>query len=33
MDHTIDFINGSISGIGNCLSGYIFDTLKVRMQL
>jgi hypothetical protein len=32
-DWLIDFFNGSLSGIGNCLSGYIFDTLKVRMQL
>ena len=24
---------GTISGVGNCLSGYIFDTLKVRMQM
>jgi hypothetical protein len=32
-DWLIDFLNGSLSGIGNCLSGYVFDTLKVRMQL
>jgi hypothetical protein len=32
-DWLIDFFNGSLSGIGNCLSGYVFDTLKVRMQL
>jgi hypothetical protein len=32
-DFAIDFFNGSLSGIGNCVSGYIFDTLKVRMQL
>ena len=32
-DFAIDFLNGSISGIGNCISGYVFDTLKVRMQL
>eukprot|EP00919_Chromeraceae_sp_WS-2016_P034434 GHVR01081535.1.p1 GENE.GHVR01081535.1~~GHVR01081535.1.p1 ORF type:complete len:111 (+),score=10.84 GHVR01081535.1:845-1177(+) len=29
----IDFLYGSISGVANCLSGYIFDTLKVRMQI
>jgi hypothetical protein len=28
-----DFICGSISGFTNCVSGYIFDTLKVRMQV
>jgi solute carrier family 25 carnitine/acylcarnitine transporter 20/29 len=28
-----DLISGSISGFGNCISGYIFDTLKVRMQM
>jgi hypothetical protein len=28
-----DLICGTVSGIGNCLSGYIFDTLKVRMQM
>jgi len=34
MDHFIkDMICGSISGVGNCMSGYIFDTLKVRMQM
>ena len=32
-DFAIDFLNGSISGVGNCISGYVFDTLKVRMQL
>jgi hypothetical protein len=32
-DWAIDFFNGSLSGIGNCISGYVFDTLKVRMQL
>ncbi len=32
-DYAIDFLNGSISGVGNCISGYVFDTLKVRMQL
>jgi solute carrier family 25 carnitine/acylcarnitine transporter 20/29 len=26
-------ICGTISGIGNCLSGYLLDTLKVRMQM
>ena len=30
---TEDMICGSISGVGNCLSGYLFDTLKVRMQM
>jgi hypothetical protein len=24
---------GTVSGVGNCLSGYLFDTLKVRMQM
>jgi solute carrier family 25 carnitine/acylcarnitine transporter 20/29 len=24
---------GTISGGGNCVSGYLFDTLKVRMQM
>ena len=28
-----DFLCGSISGIFNCLSGYIFDTLKVKIQM
>lgn len=28
-----DMICGTLSGVGNCLSGYIFDTLKVRMQM
>ena len=28
-----DFICGSISGFANCLSGYIFDTLKVKVQV
>lgn len=28
-----DMICGTFSGVGNCLSGYIFDTLKVRMQM
>lgn len=32
-DWAIDFFNGSLSGVGNCISGYVFDTLKVRMQL
>lgn len=34
MEHFIrDMICGTISGVGNCLSGYILDTLKVRMQM
>jgi len=34
MDHFLrDLLCGSISGVGNCLSGYMFDTLKVRMQM
>ena len=34
MDHFIkDMICGSLSGIGNCVSGYVFDTVKVRMQM
>ncbi len=28
-----DMVCGTLSGIGNCLSGYVFDTLKVRMQM
>ena len=28
-----DMFAGTISGIGNCLSGYVFDTVKVRMQM
>jgi len=28
-DVLIDFFNGSLSGFGNCLSGYVFDTIKV----
>jgi hypothetical protein len=28
-----DLVCGSVSGVGNCISGYIFDTLKVRMQM
>jgi hypothetical protein len=28
-----DMVCGTVSGVGNCLSGYVFDTLKVRMQM
>lgn len=28
-----DLVCGTISGAGNCVSGYIFDTIKVRMQM
>ncbi len=28
-----DFACGSVSGVANCLSGYILDTVKVRMQM
>lgn len=28
-----DMFCGTLSGVGNCISGYIFDTLKVRMQM
>ena len=28
-----DMVCGTISGVGNCLCGYVFDTLKVRMQM
>lgn len=28
-----DMVCGTLSGVANCLSGYIFDTLKVRMQM
>lgn len=34
MDHFArDMLCGTLSGVGNCVSGYIFDTLKVRMQM
>lgn len=33
LDWHWDFVCGSISGIANCLSGYIFDTLKVKIQM
>ena len=34
MDHFLrDMFCGTLSGVGNCISGYIFDTLKVRMQM
>ena len=34
INHFIrDIVCGTLSGVGNCLSGYIFDTLKVRMQM
>lgn len=29
----IDFVCGSLSGLANCMSGYIFDTIKVKMQM
>ena len=33
-DHFIkDLACGTISGVGNCISGYALDTLKVRMQM
>lgn len=28
-----NLVCGSISGVANCVSGYVFDTLKVRMQM
>lgn len=28
-----DLLCGTISGVANCLSGYIFDTLKVKIQM
>lgn len=28
-----DMICGTVSGIANCVTGYVFDTLKVRMQM
>ena len=28
-----DMLCGTLSGVGNCISGYLFDTLKVRMQM
>lgn len=34
MEHFLrDLVCGTVSGVGNCLSGYVFDTLKVRMQM
>lgn len=33
LDWHWHFICGSLSGIANCLSGYIFDTLKVKVQM
>lgn len=34
MDHFAkDLICGSISGLATCVSGYSFDTIKVRMQI
>lgn len=33
IDFLTDFVCGSISGVANCCSGYILDTLKVRMQM
>jgi solute carrier family 25 (mitochondrial carnitine/acylcarnitine transporter), member 20/29 len=34
MDHFMrDMLCGTLSGVGNCLSGYVFDTIKVRMQM
>ena len=34
MDHFAkDMICGSLAGLSMCASGYIFDTLKVRMQI
>ena len=34
MDHFAkDMICGSLSGLSMCVSGYILDTLKVRMQI
>ena len=28
-----DMFCGTLSGVANCISGYVFDTLKVRMQM
>jgi solute carrier family 25 carnitine/acylcarnitine transporter 20/29 len=34
MEHFArDMLCGTLSGAGNCVSGYVFDTLKVRMQM
>lgn len=34
MEHFLrDMLCGTVSGVGNCVSGYVFDTLKVRMQM
>jgi hypothetical protein len=27
-----DLICGSVAGVANCLSGFVLDTIKVRMQ-
>jgi hypothetical protein len=32
-DFTNDFVCGSLSGVGTCLSGYMLDTAKVKMQM
>jgi hypothetical protein len=33
LDFLVDFSCGTVSGVANCCSGYILDTLKVRMQM
>jgi len=33
INFLVDFGCGTVSGIANCCSGYILDTLKVRMQM
>jgi hypothetical protein len=33
INSLIDFTSGALSGITNCLSGFMLDTVKVRMQM
>lgn len=33
INSLIDFTSGAISGITNCVSGFMLDTIKVRMQM
>lgn len=33
INRGIDFLSGAASGVTNCLSGFILDTVKVRMQV
>jgi solute carrier family 25 carnitine/acylcarnitine transporter 20/29 len=33
VDFFGDLVCGSISGVGSCLSGFVLDTAKVKMQV